>query len=249
MKTSIDYRTARIAPPQPRSTFSYYGGKSKVVNRYPAPIYPLIIEPFGGAAAYSWRHRLDRDVWVNDIDSITIDIWKFLQSADVYADLDALPLRIPKGKVLDEVIPVRCHAGLEYLIRAEMSRGTQGRLDVPSRATAFGALYYWPRLALKFKMVAAAVAEWRITHRSYLRIPNQPATWFIDPPYNNAAGQRYRHSDLNYEQLADWCVSRLGQVIVCENAGATWLPFRPLVEERIGRHPRTTNRGEVVWLS
>lgn len=133
------YRTARIAPPEPRSTFSYYGGKSKVIGRYPAPVYPLIIEPFGGAAAYAWRHRKGRRVWVNDIDRLTIDIWKFLQSPNVAEDLDALPRAIVKGQTIDELIPIRAHMGLEGLIRAELSRGTQGRRDVPSRGVSRGA--------------------------------------------------------------------------------------------------------------
>lgn len=242
------YRTARIAPPEPRSTFSYYGGKSKVIGRYPAPIYPLIIEPFAGAAAYAWRYRQGHYVWVNDIDRTTVDIWRFLQSINCAADLDALIPTIPKGQTIDEIIPIHCHAGLEALIRAELSRGTQGRRDVPSRATAFGAFYYWPRLAPKFKVVSEAITEWRVTRRDYSKIPNQEATWFIDPPYDNPAGRRYRHCDIDYKHLAEWCASRRGQVIVCENTGAKWLPFRTLVDERIGRHARTTNTGEAVWI-
>ncbi len=250
MPTNQKYRTARVAPPEPLSTFSYYGGKSKVIGRYPAPRHDLIIEPFGGAAAYGWRHRSGlhaRHVWVNDIDPITVSIWEFLQSSDVADVLDSLPAQIEKGQAILDLVPAGAHRGLSALIHAELSRGTQGRRDVPSRATAFGAYYYWPRLALKFKVIAAAVAGWQITQRDYADIPNQVATWFIDPPYDNDAGRRYRHHAIDYEHLAEWCASRQGQVIVCENAGATWLPFQALVRERIGRHLRTTNVGEAMW--
>ena len=63
-------------------------------------------------------------------------------------------------------------------------------------------------------------------------IENQEATWFIDPPYNNAAGQRYRTRVSDYSKLGRWCRDRWGQVIVCENYGAEWLPFEPLAPRR-----------------
>jgi hypothetical protein len=59
-------------------------------------------------------------------------------------------------------------------------------------------------------------------------------TWFVDPPYavqqtvrNSktwyAHGDGYRESAIDYEQLARWVRALPGQVIVCEQAGATWL--------------------------
>jgi hypothetical protein len=242
------YRTAPINPlPMPVSTFSYYGSKSKVSGRYPAPRHGLIIEPFGGSAAYAWRHHVGRDVWVNELDDVTFAMWRFLQSAEAADVLRSLPSEIRKGQTIAEVIPDGAHPGLAGLIRAELSRGTAGRRDIPSRATAFGAYYYWPRLAPKFLIVAARVAGWKITNFDYIDIPNLTATWFIDPPYNNPAGRRYRQSDLDYSVLADWARERNGQVMVCENAGATWLPFLPLTPGRIGRQTQTTNTGEVLW--
>ena len=39
--------------------FAYYGAKHELARKYPRPRYPLIIEPFAGAAGYSchWAHR------------------------------------------------------------------------------------------------------------------------------------------------------------------------------------------------
>ena len=244
------YRTAPINPlPMPVSTFSYYGSKSKVSGRYPAPRHRLIIEPFGGSAAYAWRHHEGRDVWVNDLDPSTFAIWQFLQSADVADALKALPPTIRPGQRIDEIIPDGDgdHPGLSGLVRAELSRGTSGRRDIPSRATAFGAYYYWPRLVPKFLIVAREVAGWKITNRNYVDLPNETATWFIDPPYSNDAGRRYRQSDVDYAALADWSRDRNGQVLVCENYGAKWLPFLPLTPGRIGRQTQTTNVGEALW--
>jgi hypothetical protein len=44
--------------------------------------------------------------------------------------------------------------------------------------------------------------------------PQASVTWFIDPPYNNAAGKKYATSSVNYTHLAAWCRSRHGQTIV-----------------------------------
>jgi hypothetical protein len=35
-------------------------------------------------------------------------------------------------------------------------------------------------------------------------------------------------SPINYNDLAIWCKSRNGQVIVCENGDANWLDFKPI---------------------
>ena len=72
----------------------------------------------------------------------------------------------------------------------------------------------------------------------------------MDPPYNNAAGKKYATSTVNYTHLAEWCRSRHGQTIVCENAGADWLPFTTLTARRRGIQYGTADEktaGEVVW--
>ena len=37
--------------------FYYYGRKKQIVRRYPPPNYDTIVEPFAGAAAYSFHHN------------------------------------------------------------------------------------------------------------------------------------------------------------------------------------------------
>jgi site-specific DNA-adenine methylase len=79
------------------------------------------------------------------------------------------------------------------------------------------------------------------------------ATWFVDPPYNNKAGSHYKcgSKDIDYNNLAEWCRSRRGQVMVCENAGATWLPFEDLYEHvgasRVGNKPKRSV--EAIWTN
>ncbi len=73
------------------------------------------------------------------------------------------------------------------------------------------------------------------------------ATWFVDPPYAGRPGSHYRHGSkgIDYEQLGAWCRYLPGQVMVCEQLGADWLPF-----ERLGRvHGQRGASTEVVWYS
>jgi DNA polymerase I-like protein with 3'-5' exonuclease and polymerase domains len=58
---------------------------------------------------------------------------------------------------------------------------------------------------------------------------------------------------MDYDQLAQWSIHRDGQVMVCENEGAKWLPFRFLTKRAgsfSGRDEQTAaSGGEVIWES
>lgn len=86
-----------------------------------------------------------------------------------------------------------------------------------------------------------SIRHWTAEVRSYDHIPDEPATWFVDPPYQGRVGDHYARRFKEHYRLGEWCRSRSGQVIVCEHHGADWLPFRPLGPT--GRR----NYREVVW--
>ena len=88
------------------------------------------------------------------------------------------------------------------------------------------------------------IRHWRIELGDYTAAPNEPATWFIDPPYQ-FGGHKYRMSNraIDYRALAAWCQSRQGQAIVCENTKADWLPFFTL--RRMTGAYSTTD--EAIW--
>ena len=46
--------------------FSYYGSKSKIIKKYPKPIYNDIIEPFAGSSCYSIEFGKDKNVCIMD---------------------------------------------------------------------------------------------------------------------------------------------------------------------------------------
>jgi hypothetical protein len=85
-------------------------------------------------------------------------------------------------------------------------------------------------------------------HGDYRDAPDIEATWFIDPPYQfaNRRGYREGSAGIDFKALAAWARSRRGQVIVCEQRGANWLPFRPFMD--IASHRGALSR-ELIWMN
>jgi len=51
------------------------------------------------------------------------------------------------------------------------------------------------------------------------------------------------NKNLDYARLADWCMERKGQAIVCENTKADWLPFRQMAKMTGTKYTTT----EAIW--
>jgi hypothetical protein len=112
----------------------------------------------------------------------------------------------------------------------------------------------WPKERARLIAALPLIRGWEIIEGDYHDAPDVRGAWFVDPPYwvpengrgTRGDGYRFGASLIDYDELAAWCKRRRGQVIVCEQAGAEWLPFRPL------RRWNTANgdagsRVEVVW--
>jgi 16S rRNA G966 N2-methylase RsmD len=234
-----------------KSVFSYYGGKGKMAQHYPAPTHDLIIEPFAGAAAYAWRYH-ERDVFVNDVDERTFAIWSFLTRDDALDIFETyVPKVVKKGQKVSEILGDGVnYPGLVELCRAEANQATQGAKGVHEQITSMCANKCWGVFVKKMPYIIPRIAHWKIGNVGYEDLPNEKATWFIDPPYANVAGARYRQNAINYGHLSEWCQGRWGQVIVCENEGADWLPFTPIDHKHLSIRSRyqRANAKEVVWL-
>lgn len=209
---------------------SYYGSKSKLVNLYPEPTHDKIIEPFAGTARYSLKYW-DRDVLLVDKYEPIIKIWHWLQQASD-KDLDRLPVLKQGESLKDYNLSEGEFLFLSFIVNEGVA---SPRYTVTKRASK--AVEYRIQTT---KDILPKIKHWDIRLGDYNKIENVKATWFIDPPYLNG-GEHYPESSkfINYTELSDWCKSRQGQVIVCENDSADWLPFEKL-KEHWGMIRRTT---------
>jgi site-specific DNA-adenine methylase len=216
--------------------FSYYGSKSKIVGLYPPPKYSKIIEPFAGSARYSLKY-FDREILLIEKYEPLVKLWKWLQIA-TEKDLDNLPILKKGEKISDYKLS---EGEILFLSFCVSEATTTGRNTVTERASS----------KIKYKIqstkdILPKIKHWDIRLGSYEDLINQKATWFIDPPYQRG-GEHYKHSkkEIDFISLAKWSKEREGQIIVCENDGADWLPFNPLKEVWGGIKKST----EMIWLN
>lgn len=202
--------------------WSYYGSKNRIVKYYPKPVFNKIIEPFAGAAYYSLRY-FENDVILIDKNPVIINIWNYLQQCSL-KDITSLPI-LPAGEKLKRE-NFDCD-GQFNLMRFLICQASYSGNNVVSK---WGAL----RLSANIRRVAAhlfKIKHWNFIHGSYEDLENVNATWFIDPPYT-FGGHKYLMSNkkIDFNNLSEYCLDRKGQVIVCENTKADWLPFVPLTK-------------------
>jgi site-specific DNA-adenine methylase len=217
--------------------FYYYGRKDKIFKYYPTPKYDTIIEPFAGSAVYSLKNY-KKNIIILDKDERIINIWNYLKTATT-GEILSLPLLVRGQTLNDEEFN-----NLTLVQKDLISFFTNPSSAQPKRSV--GKFNIWHEKNRKrLSEDVNKIKHWEIVLGDYRDIPNQEATWFIDPPYQGNGGKYYKHGnkDMNYNELADWVQSRQGQVIVCENNEADWLPFRPLKELQGQRH----NKIEVIW--
>ncbi len=233
-----------------RSIFSYFGGKSKLAPLYPEPYFRQVIEPFAGGGSYSLLYA-DHDVWLNDLNPQTVSIWRFLLRKDALKIIrNRVPMSVKVGTTIRSLTKETDPEGLVWLMRAAAAQGAFGRKSVHRAVTKFAA-GTWDTFRARLEYWIPRIQHWKVTRLPYHALPNRKACWFIDPPYANAAGATYARGskDIDYVELATWCKTRRGQAIVCENAGATWLPFKTLTDKRKGIYndDMTSTVGEVIW--
>jgi len=227
--------------------FTYTGGKYRLARRYPEPVYDTIIEPFAGAAGYALRYP-ERKVLLIDLDPQVATLWEYLIAASP-SDIRALPLYDGTWGSTDELVWLS--EGERMVIRGWLNKGYFGKS--PSkwmRSGEYPTQFWGEEMRERVAQQVPVIKHWKIIHGSYEQAPSIWATWFIDPPYE-VAGKTYIHGSgaLDFSALGDWCRRRLGQVIVCENVGAKWLPFEPFVSSHAmvgsGRSGRSE---EAVWV-
>lgn len=233
--------------PQLRPFFGYYGGKWRdALKHYPDPECDTIVEPFAGSAGYSLRHA-SKKVILCEIDPVLAGVWQYLtrvKPREILAIRDLGP-----GESVDDLkIPEEAR----WLVGFWLNRGAASPRKSPSKWMREGirpGSFWGERVRTTIASQVEHIRHWQVLNCSYEECPTPDrATWFVDPPYE-AAGKHYRFGSeqIDYKALARWCKSRPGQVIVCENEGATWLPFRELADVKTTRANRRSC--EVLWVS
>lgn len=222
--------------------WSYYGSKTNLAELYPRPIHDTIIERFAGAAKYSLLH-FEKEVILIDKYPIIINIWKWLQGCSE-KDILSLPKTLKYGDRLDD-IKFDCQEQKDFYgfiigCGAEKPRRSAIKRKTTDRPNHIN--YNLSKCADQlFK-----IRHWKFICGDYTDYPNVVATNFVDPPYQ-FGGHSYVFSNkkIDFTELGDYCQQLNGQVIVCENTKANWLPFKPMIQNRGSLYSTT----EGIWTN
>ena len=201
---------------------SLYGSKWRLAPKYPPPLYDTIIEPFAGAAGYSLLHY-KRNVILVERDPKIAGVWHYLLNVSA-KELGALRCNIQH---VDELGAVPQEA--RWLVGFWMGKANSTpRVQSGNWAVKYSKeSYFWDeRTKQRLLYSLPKIHHWKLIQGNFTNSPKMPATWFVDPPYQRA-GVRYKFGSnlLDFVKLGEWCKELPGQVMVCENMGATWLPF------------------------
>lgn len=233
--------------------FKYFGGKYRLALKYPAPRFDLIVEPFAGAAGYSIKY-FNKEVVLCDLDPEIVALWRYLIGVSS-EEIMKLPILRADERISEyNLIP---EAKLLLSRWVQVSHRTSDMSSVWMRSamffTPFQDVFWNESIRERIARQVNYIRHWKIYECSYEDCPiSGPATWFVDPPYE-IMGKYYEFGSdrIDYAHLGDWCRTRKGQVIACENEGANWLPFRFLTKNFGGciQNGKAKISIECVWLN
>lgn len=221
-----------------------YGSKWSLTRRgvYPKPKFKRITEKCAGGAGYSLNH-CEHEVTLIELDPDIVAAWRWILYARA-SDIRALPVELEAGidiRSLDIPYGAAC-----------LIRGWQrvGRNDCWTVSKWNGMPGMWGGATRdRIARDVQKIRHWQVIHGDWSIGVPEPCTEFVDPEYQHNKG--YRCGRFDYARLAIHCTESLkrgNQVIVCEQKGADWLPFRELVTVNAGcaHHPKKQST-EMIW--
>ena len=202
--------------------WTYYGTKNRIAKYYPKPEFDTIIEPFAGAAQYSlFGDNWHKNVYLIDKYEVIARVWQYLIDA-TEKDILALP-DLEIGENVDD-----------FKLLSDEEKWLMGFCINPASACpkkTTSKRSRWNKNKLEIAKNVYKVKHWKVKCDEFKNIKNIKATWYIDPPYKyGGIYYRMNNKNIDYQDLAEWCKTRNGQTIVCENTKADWLDFKPLVK-------------------
>jgi site-specific DNA-adenine methylase len=202
----------------------YYGAKWKLAERYGPPRFDHVVEPFAGSAGYScyWEPK---KVTLIDCDPVVCGVWRFLTRVSA-KELMRLPSHISDVAELPPRVCQEAKSLIGFWFNHGLAEPAPRRSNW-ARNPIQSAFFWSETIKLRLASQVDRIRHWKIIEGSWEDAPNVKAHWHVDPPYQGASGNSYRFYSVHYRALAKWCKSRRGFVQVCENDGATWLPFEP----------------------
>ena len=231
--------------------FKWFGSKWQSAKNYPPPMHDTIIEPFAGSAGYALNYcNWKVSLWEDDPN--IFNLWTWLIETATQALILEIPIDIPIGT---DIRTLGLNRGQALLLKNWQRTNNAsdcwtvspwgnlpGQWTAGTRARVAESIY--------------AVKHWKI-EKPILRI-DEPATWFIDPPYY----YNYRYSGklpkFDYDALDSFVqtISRESLVIVCEAVRPkdgcipTYLPFRHSHESVTSRRKMTQSHHskELVYI-
>tara|TARA_R110002012_G_C11600542_1_gene607232 strand:+ start:766 stop:1446 length:681 start_codon:yes stop_codon:yes gene_type:complete len=218
-----------------RPFFSYYGSKWRLSPRYDKPLHDTIIEPFAGSACYSlyWHHK---NVRLYDKNEVVCSIWKYLINVKE-REIRSLPILKP-GQAIPMSLPEEARNLMGFWVTKGATQPRRSMTNGPNRG------HWSEKIKERIASQLQYIRHWQVRSECYSQLNDDTATWFIDPPYQ-VGGSHYTERDIDFKQLAKFCRKRRGQVIVCENGDAEWLPFKPFASTK----GLKKNSSEVVWTN
>lgn len=191
-----------------------------------------------------------KDVLLIDKSDVVCGVWDYLIKTSVQ-EIERLP-DIYAGESVDD-LPICQEA--KWLIGFWCNNGAASPCKTPSPWAAKQTQHHknWNTLGrARCALQAPLIRHWKILRGSYQDAPDVRATWFIDPPYQGKQGSYYPFGSalVDYTDLGEWCLSRSGQVIVCEGIDANWLPFSSFGMVQGSPGARRNGKGmEMVWTN
>lgn len=223
--------------------FTYFGGKWRIAKHYPKPQFKTLIEPFAGSAGYS-LHYPQSQVLLFDRDPIICSVWDYLIRTKE-SEILSLPIEITDVREM----PLCQEA--KWLIGFWLNKGNVSPCNIPGKWMRDGwrpNSFWGEAIRKRIASQVDQIRHWKVANKSYDQIEDREASWFVDPPYQ-VSGVRYRFNKVDFDHLGKWCQNLSGQVMVCEQDGAAWLPFIPFRTMKALEGKRGAKQSkEVIWL-